>query len=102
MQIQMHRRRRLLIKERNSLFLGQSDQGPTQLEFALLQKQETIGPKHVLNHLVVHQYHSPTPKKVLLKNFERTGSIRKPSKEKLFQLANFILLISNLGMQTVS
>ena len=97
MQIGMRHRRHRLTKERSSQFLGQSDQGPTQRVFALRQKQEKVDPKHMLNHLAEHRYHWQALKKVLLKNFERTGLIRRPRKEQLFQPASFILLIAKLG-----
>lgn len=77
MQIGMRHHRHRLIKVRSSQFLGQSDQGPTQRVFALRQKQEKVDPKHMLNHLAEHQYRWQALKKVLLKNFERTGLIYK-------------------------
>ena len=86
-----------LTKGQNLLFVGQSDQGPIQPEFASLQKQKIAVPTRMLNHLVERQDHWPKPKKALLKNFERTGLIRKPRKEQLFQPASFILLIEKLG-----
>ena len=73
----MRHRRHRLIKEQSSRFLGQSDQGPTQRVFALRQKQEKVDPKHMLNHLAEHRYRWQALKKVLLKNFERTGLIYK-------------------------
>ena len=77
MQIGMRHRHHRLTKERNSQFLDQSDQGPSQRVFALRQKQEKVDPKHMLNHLAEHQYRLQALKKVLLKNFERTGLIYK-------------------------
>ena len=100
MQIGMRHHRHRLIKERSSQFLGQSDQGPTQRVFALRQKQEKVDPKHMLNHLVEHRYRWQALKKVLLKNFERTGLIYKLYREQLFQRTNFILLLAQLGGET--
>ena len=97
MQIGMRHHRHRLIKERSSQFLGQSDQGPTQRVFALRQKQEKVDPKHMPNHLAEHQYRWQALKKVLLKNFERTGLIYKLCIEQLFQRTNFILLLAKLG-----
>ena len=77
MQIGMRRHHLRLIKGQNLLFEGRSDQDPTQPEFASLQKQKIADLVHMLNHLVEHQYHWQALKKVLLKNFERTGLIYK-------------------------
>ena len=56
-----------LTKGQNLLFVGQSDQGPIQPEFASLQKQKIAVPTSMLNHLVGHQYRWPKPKKELPK-----------------------------------
>ena len=87
-----------LTKGQSLLFVGQSDQGPTQPEFASLQKQKIAVPTRMLNHLVERQYHWPEPKKELLKNFERTGLIYKLCIEQLFQRTSFILLFAKLGI----
>ena len=97
MQIGMRHRRHRLTKERSSQFLDQSDQGPTQRVFALWQKQEKVDPRHMLNHLAEHRYRWQALKKVLLKNFEKTGLINKLCIEQLFQRTNFILLLAKLG-----
>ena len=97
MQIGMRHHHLRLIKGQNLLFVGRSDQDPTQPELALRQKQKKVGPEHMLNHLVEHQYRWPKPKKALLKNFERTGLIYKLCIEQLFQRTNFILLLEKLG-----
>ena len=97
MQIGMRHHHHRLIKEWSSQFLGQSDQGPTQRVFALRQKQEKVDPEHMLNHLAEHRYHWQALKKVLLKNFERTGLIYMLCIEQLFQRTNFILLLAKLG-----
>ena len=86
-----------LTKGQNLLFVGHSDQGPIQPEFASLQKQKIAFPTRMLNHLVERQYHWPEPKKELPKNFERTGLIHKLYREQLFQRTNFILLLAKLG-----
>ena len=101
MQIGTRHLRHRSIEEQNLLFVARSDQGPIQLEFALLQKRKIAGLKHMLNHLVEHQYHSLIPKKELLKNFERTGLIYKPCKEQLSPRASFILFTEKLGILTI-
>ena len=87
-----------LTKGQNLLFVGQSDQGPIQPEFASLQKQKIAVPTRMLNHLVERQYHWPEPKKELPKNFERTGLKYKLGKEELFHRTSFILLFEKLGI----
>ena len=87
-----------LTKGQSLLFVGQSDQGPIQREFASLQKQKIAAPTHMLNHLVERQYHWPEPKKELPKNFERTGLKYKLGIESLFHRTSFILLFAKLGI----
>ena len=82
-----------LIREQSLLFLDQSDQDPTQPEFALLQKQKIAGLTRMLNHLAEHQYRWPEQKTGPLKNSEKTGSARRQNTKILFQTANIILLI---------